>query len=327
MQESKRFSRHRRGLLFPHLHLQVSYGLLTKCGNSVRAFSIFIAIRTDSTIFYFMNYKHIYSVLLLLSTILFSCSSDEPNDDNVGKVSKKAHEAIKAVFPNERLDSIKGYGRYVLKYNGNLLASYIQSGDGGNFEFKYSENSVFVTCGESTYEAIIGDNGYVSTLICPNGKVNHYTYDEDNHLVEYDANLANDDYYSHYFLTWENGNVKTAIDHHNFDGSPNKYADTEYEYVYDNIENTGGLLTPYYNNNWISDCGLSRGYGINEALYYAGLLGIGTKNLVRQAWVNTNFTRTNNTYNYNLDENGYVISFDWYENRTPREISVYYSKK
>ncbi len=37
MQGDKRFSRHRRGLLFPHLHLLVSYDHLTKCGNSAHA--------------------------------------------------------------------------------------------------------------------------------------------------------------------------------------------------------------------------------------------------------------------------------------------------
>lgn len=274
-----------------------------------------------------MKYKFIYTVLLLLSAVLFSCSSDEPNDSNVGKVSKKTHEAIKAVFPNERLDSIKGYGRYVLKYKGNLLASYVQSGDGGNFEFKYSENSVFVTCGGSTYEAIIGDNGYVSALICPSGKVNYYTYDDDGHLVEYDANLANNNYYSHYELIWENGNMTTAIEHHNYEDYPDMFKTSSYSYIYNNVENIGGLLTPYYNNHWITDCGLSRGYGINEALYYAGLLGIGTKNLVVSARWNSNPTRTENTYSYNLDDEGYVTSFVWYEYRTRREISVYYSQE
>ena len=38
MQGSKRFSRHRRGLLFPHLHLQVSYDLLTKVWQLAHAF-------------------------------------------------------------------------------------------------------------------------------------------------------------------------------------------------------------------------------------------------------------------------------------------------
>lgn len=42
MQGGKRFSRHRRGLLIPYLHLQVSYDLLTKVWRFSLRFLFFI---------------------------------------------------------------------------------------------------------------------------------------------------------------------------------------------------------------------------------------------------------------------------------------------
>lgn len=66
MQGSKRFSRHRRGLLFPHLHLQVSYDLLTKVWQLAHAFIFNIILYGPNRTRYYMQLFYIEDVFNLV---------------------------------------------------------------------------------------------------------------------------------------------------------------------------------------------------------------------------------------------------------------------
>lgn len=251
-----------------------------------------------------------YLMLMLVATfsiVVFSCSDDKGDDpDNPSKsqVANATKNQIKETFPGLRLDSIhshESYGNIKLEYEDGLLVAYKEcypSGnvhDGVDFKLTYTPDTIYV----NSYKAVIGENGLVEKLICPNGKVNQYNYDDQGHLVRYDVDVVNIQDKQYYEVTWENDNV---ISHRNNyqDGGSWRVEEVFYDY-YDEL-NLAGILPPLRSYNWIEDTGLSVGYGINDVLYYAGLLGRGTKNLVKSCG------HRYSSFTYNLDGVGYVVA-------------------
>lgn len=259
-------------------------------------------------------------LIATLSFTLVSCSDDEPGGEGTTfSVSSVTESQIKATFPGLRLDSIKSskdYDNIKITYDGDLLVSYKECytdgkvHDGVFFTLTYSKDTVYVNNGSC--KAVIGDNGLVEKLILPFGKINSYTYDEENHLIRYDVDIARSDDKQYYELTWENGNVVTFRNNYQYqleipDG-PWHYED--FRYTYSSDENIAGLLPVNCPVGcWINDTGLSMGSDVNLVLYYAGLLGRGTKNLpmtISQKYDHEEEFREIKKFSYILNESGYV---------------------
>lgn len=257
-------------------------------------------------------------MISLVSATFTSCKDDdgaEPMNIPNG-ISEKTKDAIKLTFGNLRLDSIKSssdFDNKKLTYSEGLLTSYkecYQNGevhDGVYFLLKWTRDTVFISGGGS-YKAVLGENGLVKELICPNGKVNAYSYDADGHLIKYQCDLVRDNDF--WELTWENGNVVKARDNYDFDTFGNVKYYKDYQYDYDDRKNLAGLLpsVPWGQYNWINDRGKSVAYGINEVLYYAGILGRGTRNLpVKIHYKNPNSGHMETcAITYYTDADGYV---------------------
>lgn len=255
-------------------------------------------------------------LIATFSIAVFSCSDDkddELNSPSKSQVSKATAEQIKATFPGLRLDSLQSheeYGNLKLEYKNGLLVTYKecytngQVHDGVSFKLNYTPDTVYV----NSYKAVIGENGLVRQLICPNGKVNRYNYDNQGHLIKYEVDVVDKQDKQYYEIKWENDNISSYRNNYQSEGSW-KFVDIFYNYSEE--LNLAGILPflRFSGYNWINDVGLSVCYGINEVLYYAGLLGRGTKNLPESSYkINDSKWNESCSFTYNLDEAGYVIS-------------------
>lgn len=271
-------------------------------------------------------FKWLILVLIPVSSLcLSSCGSDddEPEGGFKDKVSSQTKAAITSTFPGLRLDSINShedYGNIKITYRNGLLNTYAELysnkhvHDGVYWRFRWTSDTVFMTCNSKTYKGVFGENGCMEKLICPNGVINSYEYN-DGYLIKYHYDLTRhpDDEFME--LTWENGNVKKSRSYYRYEDSNDKelhYVDVNYTYGED--INIAGLLPPLRSYNWIKDAGLSVGYGVNEAMYYAGILGKGTNNLPIYSSNKYYDGQQNQHYSfeYYFDEEGYVTSASVY---------------
>lgn len=247
-----------------------------------------------------------------LSGTFVSCGKDsdeEPTDPTLSSVLNLTQEQIKATFPGLRVDSIHTqYHNIKITYNNGLLVSYKQLDSDGkvqrvNFNFVYTPDTVFV----NTFKAVIGNNGLVKQLICPSGKVCEYSYNERNHLIRYDVNTINKNDKRYYEINWEDDNISSRRKNYQADIPYGSwyYEDVFYTYTYD-VNNNGGIL-PFQRSNasWIDDTD-----DINEALYYAGLLGRGTKKIPTKSYIRDSNSTFNLSVDWNCNSNeaGYVLS-------------------
>lgn len=258
-----------------------------------------------------------------------SCNNDEPNRESVdfskGKVSKTTLEMINVTFPGLRIDSMGSYSDHSqrkMEYDGPLLTKYSELykdgsvHDGVSFTLEYSLDTVYIkTIGGALYKGVIGKNGLVCKLICPNGKENVYKYNKDNQLLSYDVDIADKEDLSYYKLEWENGNI---IRRYRVYPDPSIYHGNDtirsiVSYYYTNTPNKGSVLPSQ--EGWIHDEGKSYAYGINDVLYYAGLLGPSSRLLLEYAnsWSIVTQKEKKYTYSYKLYEDGYVKSDGTYD--------------
>lgn len=263
-----------------------------------------------------MNKFKKYQVLILVATFSLTftaCSDNDEPSDKSNTVSNLTLEQIKNTFKGQRLDSIHSHMDYAnikMEYQNGMLVSYKECYEDGsvhdrvNFNLRYTQDTIYV----NSYKAVVGDNGLVKKLICSNGKVNNYVYDEQNHLIRYEDNVKDLDDKGYYEINWDDDNITSfRINFQKEDGSES-YEDVFYTYTSD--LNIGAILPPLRSYNWICDSGKSVNYGINDVLYYAGLLGRGTKNLLktsRNKWQGGSHNQSY-TFMYVLDEAGYVES-------------------
>lgn len=256
-------------------------------------------------------------MLLLVATFsltLASCSDNDEPKNEFNHTSSLTEEQIKNTFIGLRLDSIHSHishGNIKLEYQKNLLVSYkecYEDGsvhDGVSFNLKYTPDTIFI----NNYKAIIGDNGLVAKLICPSGKVNEYEYDEHSHLIRYEVDVVSIKDKEYYEISWVDDNVISYRNYYQREedvpNGPWQYYDVFYSYTTD--LNIGRILPPLRTYTWINDVGRSVGYGINEVLYYAGLLGRGTKNLPKSNKRSID-KYGGATFLYILNDEGYVKS-------------------
>ncbi len=256
--------------------------------------------------------KTILSILVFAVT---SCGSngDEPGEDRNSdkKAGNLSIAAVKSVFPGLRIDSIasfKEYGNIKITYDGDLLASYSERyndgrvHDGVYFTLEWTRDTVYVRNYSKIYKAVIGADGYVSKLICPNGKTNIYEYDAELRLVKYDEELyvINDN--QRWELSWDGGNMVRGL------RISKSGSYSEYLHTYGSQDNKAGLLPPDDMLWWINDSGLSMGCDVNAALYFAGLLGRGTATLPTQTYYKhrDNPTGVSSKFSYKTNSDGYV---------------------
>lgn len=273
-----------------------------------------------------------YLMFILVAIAVASCSDDDgpDGDGSSGKVSSQTEAMIKQTFPGMRLDSIARLNprqemclvtSTKLSYNGNLLSSYIvRLDDGGSFDLKYSKDTVYVNDG--AYKGILGANGLIEKLICRSGKINEFVYDSENRLIRYNPEVADPEDTRYTDLEWQDGNIVKTISHYpKTDNYGNIISDLERGvrtkvFTYGTDLNSAGLQIPGY--EWIDDIGYSMGYGVYQALYYAGLFGPVSKNLPVSRLDITgsegfdgrvHYTLYYNyVYDYEFDSEGYVKS-------------------
>jgi hypothetical protein len=257
---------------------------------------------------------------LMACTLTLSCSSDEDNLIGNDAVSPQVLSNIRETFPSLRLDSIytSSNAEYNLKltYDGDLLVSYKLCDDNGvihkgvSYTLEWGRDTIYAKCGTSLYRAAIGQNGCVSVVVCSNGGRKYFEYDSERNLIRYDCDLWSSDE-DNYELTWENGNVVTAKRNTtDQNGNPDTIT---WDYTYSSTVNVDGLLPAAEGIRWINDAGLSSGYGLYEVLYYAGLLGNKSKNLVSSARSKLGNHTSNYSFSYYIDDAGHVTSVyeDW----------------
>ncbi len=248
------------------------------------------------------------SVLLVatLSIILFACNGDEPDfKGESGNVSKETLAQIKETFPGMRLDSIHYYhddddGLVVcrvdeLEYDGPLLIAYRNMDEGSAIYVKYSQDTVYIKRYGEKYTAILGKNGLVeSVMLSLNSDtiINYYKYNSENQLIRFGTRTRPIDVSCHCEITWNNGNVSKVKEfyYENYDLGNSaitqgklRWVETTYSYTSD--LNTGAIQPSYY-YSWLQARKIAGGKSfvineVNRVLYYAGLLGRGTKNLVK----------------------------------------------
>lgn len=262
-----------------------------------------------------------YLMFILVAIAVASCSDDDgpDGDGSGGKVSSQTEAMIKQTFPGMRLDSISRFTynydtqgmklRWTkkLSYAGNLLTSYIvRNDDGGSFDLKYSKDTVYVNDG--AYKGILGANGLIEKLICRSGKINEFVYDSENRLIRYNPDIADPADGGYIDLEWQDGNIVKTVQHSpHKDNDGNIIPDVEWVvytgvFTYGTDLNLAGLQIPEY--EWIDDIGYSMGYGVYQALYYAGLFGPVSKNLP----VSSDKRGYTREFDYELDLEGYVKS-------------------
>jgi hypothetical protein len=240
--------------------------------------------------------KNFFYLSLLLGlffgmTMFTACGGDDDDNGGSGPTTgggggEEGYEpgkfyGPKRVFGDNLLSS---FGRengtcYELTYNSDDFVTNIKSyridANGQKiysteYQVTYSDNQVMVTEHRQsekniTYTYTIGNNGFVESYIDVtdgNDEVKH-EYDSDGHLTRITSTETNNETWNG-TLTWQNGNVIKTYD-----------SDTgSYTQNYTSINNVAGLYIRAAIGGDLDDY-------YDEKLYYMGLLGKGTTNLVQ----------------------------------------------
>lgn len=247
--------------------------------------------------------KNFYYLSLLLGLVLgmtmfTACGGDD--DDNGGGASGGASGGgaggftpgkfmgPKRVFGDNLLSS---YGtdrhRYELTYNSDDFVSSIKSisynSDGSvsrteEYEASYSGNQVIVNLnGKQDMLITIGSNGFAETVDW--GKeISTYEYDSEGHVTRFKAKDVDEDGEGEWpyigTLTWQDGNMIKPSDN-------DAGTHTTRTITYSQISNVAGIFVR-------ASIGGDVGDFYDDMLYYLGLLGKGTANLVQSySYINT----------------------------------------
>ena len=239
--------------------------------------------------------KNFYYLSLLLGLVLgmtmfTACGGD---DDNGGGASGGASGGgaggftpgkfmgPKRVFGDNLLSSYGNNNKgYELTYNSDDFVTSIKpysidannqkQYSGNDYEVTYSDKQVIVTRHisggkQQTYTYTIGNNGFVESYVDVadgNDEVK-MEYDSEGHITKITSTPKNEPHIWNGTLTWQNGNVIKTYD-----------SDTgSYTQNYTSINNVAGIYVRAAIGGDLDDY-------YDEMLYYMGLLGKGTANLV-----------------------------------------------
>ncbi len=249
------------------------------------------------------NYQSLLPIVFIyiFSFTLSGCGGDDEGEiKDSGKTEKPIDSGGETVQSSCRLDSIfshEDFDNVKIKYDGSHLISYAEYRDNGKIKdgkaylLKWYADHVEVwAAGVSRkwMDAIIGSNGYVkechnsfySDLDAEGSMRYQFEYDDEGHLIKYNRdNLSKHPNPDIIEIRWENDNVvETTLHFYKVNGSDRDGVWT-YNYTYTSLANPANLL-PY--KHWIEgDTGSDFTEDELMPLYYAGLLGKGTKNLVK----------------------------------------------
>lgn len=252
--------------------------------------------------------KNFYYLSLLLGLVLgmtmfTACGGDD--DDNGGGASGGASGGgaggftpgkfmgPKRVFGDNLLSSYGGSssGRE-LTYNSDGFVTSIKSYSidannqkkyGRNYEVSYSDNQVIVTYplssgGTRQYTITIGNNGFAETVDWGSGEISTYEYDSEGHVTRFKAKDVDEDGEGEWpyigTLTWQDGNMIKPSDN-------DAGTHTTRTITYSQISNVAGIFVR-------ASIGGDVGDFYDDMLYYIGLLGKGSANLVQSySYINT----------------------------------------
>lgn len=214
-----------------------------------------------------------------------SCGDDDedianPNADSNGSSSSSEvagkFQGPKRVFGNNLLNSYGSSSSLIeLTYNSDDFVTELK-GKSTSYKVSYSDNQVIVTEQSSTnsrqYIFTIGSNGfaesYTSSKVGGGGNrdVVKFEYDSEGHLIKITATEDDDRPWIGTF-TWQDGNLIKANDN-------DSWSYKSQSYTYGSINNIAGLFVTPNTSGDIGDF-------YKERFHYIGLLGKGTKNLVK----------------------------------------------
>lgn len=210
-----------------------------------------------------------------------SCGSDDDGAANNGGTSGGGtgsfetgkFQGPKRVFGDNLLSSYGNHNRrYELTYDSNDFVTSItrysvnaagEKNSSTEFQISYSDNHVIVTKdGKKNMSITIGNNGFAEFVDWGGGETSTFEYDADGHVTKFTE--PEDNYVG--TLTWQNGNMIEPSDNES-------YGET-WTVSYTQISNVAGLYVHADIGGDVSDF-------YDDMLYYMGLLGKGTANLVQ----------------------------------------------
>ena len=246
--------------------------------------------------------KNFYYLSLLLGLVLgmtmfTACGGDDDNnngdgasgggtsDGGAGGFTPGKFMGPKRVFGDNLLSSYGNSNKsYELTYNSDDFVTSMRSYSidannqkqyGRNYEVSYSDNQVIVTYplssgGTRQYTITIGNNGFAEHVDWGGGETTTYEYDSEGHVTRFNEP---EDYYIG-TLTWQDGNMIKPSDN-------DAGTHTTRTITYSQISNVAGIYVH-------ASIGGDVGDYYDDMLYYLGLLGKGTANLVQSySYINT----------------------------------------
>lgn len=248
-----------------------------------------------------------YSALALIACITFtSCSSDDHEEPQPTLASviftpnEPTAERVASIIRNGVFD--KDYD-WTFTYDSNNLTKASrteQKGDASqstgektDYSLTYTPSNVTVSTSGKAITLNVKSNGLLESLTCGN-ETCEYIY-SDNKLIRWESKFTLDgktdsqERYATGDIIWENGNIKT-IKYVPFSEADHKFY--TYEITYSENEN---------NDNGIFPELIAEAMGVNgvEFLYYAGMMGKATTNLVKSIKVSHSTDESKNeTYNF-----------------------------
>ena len=253
--------------------------------------------------------KNFYYLSLILGLVLgmtmfTACGGDDDNgggasgggtsDGGAGGFTPGKFMGPKRVFGDNLLSSYggKSSGRE-LTYDSNGFVTSIKNYkidannqkiySGNEYKVSYSDNQVIVTHPLSSgstrqYTITIGSNGFAETVDWGSGEISTYEYDSEGHVTRFKAKDVDEDGEGEWpyigTLTWQDGNMIKPSDN---DGGTHRTINI----TYSQTSNIAGIFVRASIGGDVSDF-------YDDMLYYMGLLGKGTANLVQSySYINT----------------------------------------
>jgi hypothetical protein len=261
-------------------------------------------------------------ILALLSLIvIYSCSSDHHDptiDEQIFTPNEPTAPKVTSIRYAGAFNSVYNW---VFTYKGkNMTAGERtkQSGDASQstgdiikYTLSYGTKNVSINTLNSEITAINKTNGLLESLKYGD-EICEYTY-SGNELIRWESSYTLDGKtestarYSVGDIFWENGNI-VKIKYTPFTDADHKYYTYELSY-YDNETNSNGVLPET----------IQKALGIEgvEFIYYSGMLGNGTKNLVESIKVTHSTDETlNETYKFNYRRSNGNVTYCNYQSES-----------
>lgn len=282
--------------------------------------------------FYLCSKHKFFALIYVMSFLTFitSCSDDDSEGFNSGKERLVTGWSSQVGSPvSIRYDEMKRptkIGSIAIYYNFKPEdLGYI---DDGSYEEYKGKNLLHFSSELYVFET--NKQGYITNIVDLgwDDDSTTYSYNKAGYLTDikryvFDSEHKNRKMVNHCILEWSNGNL---VHYYTADGM------FETNFGYGNELNKSQIYPIYVD-------GVDRGFSYDDyhplmssrfmTFANAGLLGKVSKNLVKtKAWNNQGYyssDRSTNSYEYELDESGYVISYIVTNERTNKTSKVFFT--